>query len=869
MRYLYIIILLLGISLAGKGAHITGGEMFYDYVSTAANGNIRYLVTLRLFRDDNCFSCADIPLSVSIGVYNNDNMTLLGGSYRSIDRNSLQTLIPTSIPLCVTNPPNLLYSMGTYTFTVDVPPNTQGYTAVFQTCCRIDGIMNVPNSTGATFSTVLPGSNSLNAGETDNSPRFNTNISVVCYNAEFSLDFSAIDPDLRDSLVYSFCGAFGGGFASDASFATPAAPPYAFASYINGFASTRPLGAQAVIDRRTGIISGIAPDAGRYVVAVCIDVYRQGRLIGSHKKDFIVTVAPCDFASADLDLQYVFCDGLTASFNNLNNSPLNETFYWDFGVPGTDTDTSTAETPTFTYPDTGTYTIKLVINRNLPCSDSTTSVVRVYPVFNTEFRTNAPMCKGLPVSFFDESFATYGVPHTWRWDFGITDSNRDTSTLQNPTFIYTDPGTYRARLISTSSKGCYDTISHEINIVEKPEFKVGGDTLICSIDTLQLQATANTPGSITWSPNYNINSTSAFLPLVSPDVTTSYIATFSDNFGCTAIDTITVNVVDRVTMVLPPDTSICLGDSLVMSLQSDGLRFEWTPASEVTDATIMNPGAAPLVQTNFSVTGHICNCSTTRQIRVRPVPYPLANAGADTSICFGNNATLRATGGSIYSWRPVIYLDDPQTSTVTVTQPQNDVTYVVAVYDTLGCPKPGYDTVKVNVQRVFADAGPADTTVVINQPLLLTATGGSIYNWTPADYLNNASIPRPVSLPQDDIEYVVRVTNDIGCFDEDTIMVKVYYVEPGFYVPSAFTPDGDGNNDRFRPIALGLKSMDAFRVYNRWGQMVYSSKNPRDLGWDGKIKGNLQEAGTYVWYAEGVTYLNQKIERKGTMILIR
>ncbi|RYZ27087.1 MAG: gliding motility-associated C-terminal domain-containing protein [Sphingobacteriales bacterium] len=130
-------------------------------------------------------------------------------------------------------------------------------------------------------------------------------------------------------------------------------------------------------------------------------------------------------------------------------------------------------------------------------------------------------------------------------------------------------------------------------------------------------------------------------------------------------------------------------------------------------------------------------------------------------------------------------------------------------------------------------------------------------------------MPRPVALPQDDIDYVVRVENAAGCFDTDTIRVKAYLLQPDFYVPSAFTPDGDGNNDRFRPIALGLKSMDAFRVYNRWGQLVYSSRNPRDAGWDGKIKGQVQESGTYVWYAEGVTYLNQKIERKGSVILIR
>lgn len=855
-------------SFTTKAAHITGGEMFYDFAGFAPNGNLRYNVTLRLFRDNNCFSCADIPASVSVGVYNNDNNTLIG-PYLIVSRSSLQVLTPTGLPDCISNPPNLVYSLGTYTFSVEVAPNSGGYTPVFQTCCRIDGIMNVPNSVGATFSTVLPGSNQLPPGETDSSPRFNTNISIVCYNNPFTLDFSATDPDPRDSIVYQFCSAFDGGFAQDASFATPSPPPYSNVFYTNGFTGTRPLGGNATIDRQTGIISGIAPDAGRYVVVVCAISYRDGLPIGTQRKDFIVTVAPCDYASAELDLEYSFCNDLKVSLSNNSNSPLNETFYWDFGVPGIDTDTSTQEFPIFQYPDSGTYTVKLVINRNLPCSDSTTASVRVYPVFRSDFTNTSPMCKGVPVSFRDQTFATYGTVNRWRWDFGVGGTNTDTSSAQNPFYTYAEPGTYTTRLISYSTKGCTDTIALPVLIEDEPEFSVGNDTLICEIDTLRLRAVATRAGTVRWSPDYNIDNVNSFSPLVSPDVTTTYIATFTDNFGCTTKDTIVVNVVSEVTMSLPRDTSICLTDSITLPLESNGLRFEWTPGAGLSDANIKNPVASPITQTDYSVTGIIGNCRTTRQITIRPVPYPEATVSRDTAICYGSSITLQATGGSLYAWRPVIYLDDPQSSTVTVSNPETDITYIVAVFDTLGCPKADYDTIKLNVLRVFADAGPEDTSVVVGQPLLLEGTGGITYDWSPPTYLNDPNIPRPIALPQDDIDYVVRVENAAGCFDTDTIKVKAYLLEPDFYVPSAFTPDGDGNNDRFRPIALGLKSMDAFRVYNRWGQLVYSSRNPRDAGWDGKIKGQVQESGTYVWYAEGVTYLNQKIERKGSVILIR
>jgi gliding motility-associated-like protein len=91
-------------------------------------------------------------------------------------------------------------------------------------------------------------------------------------------------------------------------------------------------------------------------------------------------------------------------------------------------------------------------------------------------------------------------------------------------------------------------------------------------------------------------------------------------------------------------------------------------------------------------------------------------------------------------------------------------------------------------------------------------------------------------------------------------------------VPSAFTPDGDGKNDVFRPIAIGIKQITYFKVFNRWGVLVYSSaKNAyeQSIGWDGTYKGKPQDSAVYVWIVEGVDYLDKKITQKGTVTLIR
>jgi gliding motility-associated-like protein len=129
-------------------------------------------------------------------------------------------------------------------------------------------------------------------------------------------------------------------------------------------------------------------------------------------------------------------------------------------------------------------------------------------------------------------------------------------------------------------------------------------------------------------------------------------------------------------------------------------------------------------------------------------------------------------------------------------------------------------------------------------------------------------VNNPIALPRNDIEYVVRVSNNVGCFDTDSIRVHVFKLKADMYVPNAFTPNGDDKNNIFRPIPIGMKSVDIFRVWNRWGQMVYSGTG-NGSGWDGKFGGKPQETATYVWYAEGVDYLNNKIKRKGSVVLIR
>ena len=138
------------------------------------------------------------------------------------------------------------------------------------------------------------------------------------------------------------------------------------------------------------------------------------------------------------------------------------------------------------------------------------------------------------------------------------------AACKTPLTPYSQTGTYNATLIVSTSKGCIDTIQREVTIVDKPEFRVTNDTLICSVDTLRLQTISPYARGGYLDPNTRINNVNSFSPLVWPNVTTRYIARFVDHAGCTALDTVLVNVVDSVTLSINPDTTICRTDPVVL-----------------------------------------------------------------------------------------------------------------------------------------------------------------------------------------------------------------------------------------------------------------------------------------------------------------
>ncbi|HEV7782584.1 MAG TPA: PKD domain-containing protein [Chitinophagaceae bacterium] len=873
-RFLLSITLLFLFAGSSFAAHIIGGEMRYTYLGPGSLPNTKnYRLTLWLARGETGALFATFYIAA---IYNNDNGLKVpgtagtsGNNWRLDQDNPPGILsVPIVLPSCIQGAPVLNYTYATYSTTVDLPDNLNGYTVAYQTCCRIDGMINVGNSVGSTYSCSIPGSNQLGAGN-DSSPAFGVSVNVVCKNAPFTLNFAAIDLDAGDSLVYSLCSANNGGAATDASFDNPSSPPYPLVPYNFGYSSSNPFGTGATIDIHTGIISGMAPNLGRYVVCVCIDVYRDRVRIATHKKDLIVQVSDCVLTVANPMPDFTTCDGFTLQFSHSSTGA--NTVFWNFGDPTTLADTSLSDNPSWDYSTAGagTYIVKLIINKGTSCVDSVTRTIGVFPGFFPGFQT-AGGCFTNPFHFTDTTKTNYGVVDTWSWNFGDETTLADTSHLQHPQWTFSTPGPKTVTLTVSNSKGCTDIATFILDVLDKPlismDFK---DTLICIPDAITLGATGT--GTFNWTPLTSIVGANTSNPTVNPTTDTWYVAHLNDN-GCLNKDSVHVRVVANVTLSAMGDTTICLTDAVQLNANTDGLTFQWTPDATLDDPTIVNPIATPVdVSTTYKLRATIGTCFATDDVTITTVAYPVANAGPPQTICYNASAQLNGSHDGIsFTWTPPSYLNNPNILNP-VSSPPRTTSYVLTVLDNAGCPKPGRDTVVITVlPKVSAYAG-RDTIVVIGQPLQFNGSGGVNYTWNPSTGLSSTTIHDPIGVYNssiDSIRYKLIVTDAFGCADSAFVKVTVFKTKPYIFVPTAFTPNNDGKNDIIAPICAGILRMNYFSIYNRWGQLVFTTTSDR-AGWDGRINGKTQDTGVYVWMVSAIDYLGVPIFLKGTVALIR
>ena len=353
--------------------------------------------------------------------------------------------------------------------------------------------------------------------------------------------------------------------------------------------------------------------------------------------------------------------------------------------------------------------------------------------------------------------------------------------------------------------------------------------------------------------------------------------TVKDANGCTATASATVTYTNNLVVDLGADSLICEDARVLIEPQITGnvTGFNWSPNSFISSTTTRDVTVDPRDTTTYTlvVTQGPCTATDSKTINVLWKPHP--NAGLDTVVCLNKPAMLlgsvtHTSGPVTYHWSDTTGLSHPD-SIWTGFTPSVDSAFnfikTLTVKDDYGCDFEITDQAVISVQPPVPASAGRDTIAVRGTPHILLGTGGTQYVWSPADKLDNPFSPNPRATIYDDTRFYVQVTTEYGCVGHDTIMVKVYQ-GPTYYVPNAFSPNGDGLNDVFRPIPVGISYTEFFRVFNRWGEMVYSG-NQWLKGWDGTFKGKLAPLGVYTWVVKGVDQNGKKVEMKGTVMLVQ
>lgn len=565
------------------------------------------------------------------------------------------------------------------------------------------------------------------------------------------------------------------------------------------------------------------------------------------------------------------------------------TYTWNYGDNSAVTTGSVVNT-SHTYTAAGTYTVTLQMADPNGCkANASTYTVQVqsYPTAilsytnqNNPGKQNA--CAGSTVLFSDNSINPY-TPQTRHWNFGSGGG----PVVGNPVVgtTYTSAGNYTVSLVNCTPFGCCDTTRTNIRVYSASADFSLSKTTVCKNEavTFTIKDTSNV---YVWGwdygdgTDYNVAPQSPISHVYNyhpPGGTTNVSLTYySADSACRYSVTKPLTIYqliadfDRNNEALVIDTAHCLGSvDVFKNLSLNANSYLWN-FGDGGNSTLQSPSHTYAAAGTYTVALYIVNnqygCKDTLKKTMVIFPLPiLALTGRDT--CQNRPTQLGVSGGTSYTWTPATGLSDPHSANPVATL-QSTTVFSVTANNSFGCV--GSNTLQINIQEPPANIA-WDTTVVIGQTALLPgyAGPGYTYTWTPPDHLNCTTCINPVSTTTVQFVYTVTITDSKGCFRRVNTYTVNIEDKSSVDVPTAFTPNGDGINDRIIVDGWGIRKLNYFKVYNRWGELIYET-NDLHAGWDGYYKGVPQNMETYIYHTEVETYTDSEpIQKTGYFKLLR
>jgi gliding motility-associated-like protein len=572
----------------------------------------------------------------------------------------------------------------------------------------------------------------------------------------------------------------------------------------------------------------------------------------------------------------VFPQGTMVQFVNNTNTAntTNVTYTWAFG----DGTGSAQVNPAHPYALAGPYTVTLTAQDVVDgCVSTATLNIIIQPVNNAFSKTASYVASGScpPVLVQFTNMSQNYQSFTWNFDDGETVSN-----VANPSHVYQIPGTYIVTLTVLEDNGQTTTTIDSVVVLAPAAALAAAAPAICAGQADTLKSTGNTrvkgyawdfgDGTVVNDADSSVSHVYATAGV--------YQATLvvTDSVGCSAAasatDAIDVHAPPIVGMT-PPAALACLGQGVTIKAIG-GVTYSWSPGGSLSDSTIPAPVATPSVNTVYTVTvADNIGCTSIDSIGVRVVRPDTVQVSPDsTAICPGKEVQLTATGAYSYQWigggLSATTIPNP------VAGPSITTVYQVAGSDSASCFRDTASVIVMLLAQPTVNAGP-DLQVQTETPVTIAAVGSSdvvSWQWTPATDLSCTTCAQPVCTPRQDDQYIVTVTAADGCMASDTVVVTLICDEAKVRIPDAFTPNGDGHNDRFTVLGA-IPMVNHLLIFDRWGAKVFEEDHfgPADpkAGWDGTIGGKPAPAGVYVYFAEMQCPTGGVFMRKGTVVLVR
>lgn len=487
------------------------------------------------------------------------------------------------------------------------------------------------------------------------------------------------------------------------------------------------------------------------------------------------------------------------------------------------------------------------------------------------------LCGSNAVTFQNNSFGAA----TWHWDFGLQGVQGDTSNLFSPVFTYPDTGEFQVTQIAYSGfdPACADTAYGTVTIL--PEFKTSFSYNIDSCNaTVYLRDSSNNESGIILVRNWDFGdgtSSSSANPVhiyPGPGNYTITLSTISSR-GCTDTISTTINLPALLSAQVQAVSQIlchgeCNGTASVNVQNGTGpYQYTWSDPAIQTSAAAdsLCPGTYTVTVTDQQ------GCSFTGSVTITQPPPLQLTITTTPDYCGGlcaGSATALVTGGVSgysYNWSDSLSQNGPVANGLC---PGN---YQLGITDANGCSISGQGVVLYVDSFPFIDAYTQDSLLYQGQSTVITALPGGngySYQWLPPGGLASPNSSNTTASPDVTTTYLITATDPNGCTATDSVTIQVTKVicdEPEIFVPNAFTPNNDQQNDMLYVRGNSIETMQLL-IFNRWGEKVFESNQP-STGWDGTYRGRPVTPDVYVYYLEAVCYNKSTFRKKGNITLIR